>query len=107
MDKEKQIEEIAKAMCKNYGNCNRCIAFVTCDVKSFALRLHEKGYRKERQGEWVDRYGNKYDNHIYDCSLCNKEALWNIVADELLSPKTIQVLSDYCPNCGAKMKGAE
>ena len=76
---------------------------------------YKKGYRdgysagghKVEQGEWVDRYGNKYDNHLYECSLCKKEALWDTVADELLSPKTIQVLSDYCPHCGAKMKGSE
>ena len=46
MSKEKQIEEIAKTMCKNYGGCSKCMFFSSCDVKSFAMRLHEKGYRK-------------------------------------------------------------
>ena len=28
-----------------------------------------------------------------------------IEADELNNPKMVQALTDYCPNCGAKMKG--
>ena len=58
-----------------------------------------------RHGEWVDRYGNKYDNHLYDCSECHAEALLVTLYDELGSPKIVQDLSLYCPNCGAKMDG--
>lgn len=46
MSREKQIKEMAKTMCKNYGGCSKCMFFPSCDVKSFAMRLHENGYRK-------------------------------------------------------------
>ena len=58
-----------------------------------------------RHGEWVDRYGNKYDNHLYDCSVCHAEALLTTVYDALGTAKIVQDLSIYCPNCGAKMDG--
>ena len=90
MDKQKQIEEMAKAMCKNYGNCNRCIAFVACDVKSFALRLHEQGYRKQEQGEWLRKQTMirtlTAKNHI--CSVCGNE---------------VARCTPYCAECGAEM----
>lgn len=58
-----------------------------------------------KRGEWIDVYGNKYDNHIYKCSVCGENPLLNAYADELDSPHIKQVLSPYCPNCGAKMEG--
>lgn len=57
------------------------------------------------QGEWIDRYGNKYANHLYECSLCKGTALWGFSANELGQEVSFQRLSPYCPNCGAKMKG--
>jgi rRNA maturation protein Nop10 len=57
------------------------------------------------QGKWIrtaeeyigDDISGFYDYH-WACSECGKEAIinnWNIYE-----------LSDYCPHCGAKMKGA-
>jgi predicted RNA-binding Zn-ribbon protein involved in translation (DUF1610 family) len=54
---------------------------------------------------WKDRYENKYANHYYECSACGKPALDRTVYDELRNPRQEQVLSPYCPNCGAKMDG--
>ena len=56
-------------------------------------------------GRWVDRYGEKYANHLYECSECKKSALYDFKVDELGHEHAVQVLSDYCPNCGAKMDG--
>lgn len=56
-------------------------------------------------GEWKDRFNNKYDNHILQCSICNKNALYCTITDELGSERNVQVMSAYCPHCGAKMKG--
>lgn len=50
---EKQIEEMARTMCKSYGGCNRCMFFQSCDVKSFAMRMYDAGYRKQSEGEWI------------------------------------------------------
>ena len=58
-----------------------------------------------RHGEWRDRYGEKYANRLYECSLCEEIAPEGTVYDELDRPLRQQVLSPYCPNCGAKMNG--
>lgn len=58
------------------------------------------------QGKWIrtaekyigDDVSGFYDYH-WACSECEREAIindWNIYE-----------LSDYCPHCGAKMKGAD
>lgn len=59
--------------------------------KRMAVQL---GYEPVRHGRWIEK--EKYTFGImYDCSLCENRILdnghhWN-----------------YCPNCGAKMDGAE
>lgn len=58
-----------------------------------------------RHGRWVDRYGDKYDNHLYECSECKGKALYRFEVDELGKEIAVQDLSDYCPHCGAKMDG--
>ena len=55
-------------------------------------------------GRWVDRYGGKYFNQVYDCSECKKSALFRNDMDLLGNWKPVQYLSDYCPNCGADMR---
>lgn len=56
-------------------------------------------------GRWVDRYGNKYDNHLYECSECKGIARYRFTVDELGKEIAEQSLDDYCPHCGAKMDG--
>jgi hypothetical protein len=50
VDKEKQIEEMAKAICEHYvnGGCGRC-TYCFCDGD--ALKLYNAGYRK--QSGWI------------------------------------------------------
>ena len=59
-----------------------------------------------KHGEWRDRYNNKHDNHLYECSACGGKALYEFYENELGQTKLKQVLSNYCPNCGAKMDGS-
>jgi hypothetical protein len=47
---------------------------------------------------WVDRLAEQSDYYAY-CSICNKDAEYN--AEGSL------ILSDYCPNCGARMEESE
>ena len=58
-----------------------------------------------RHGEWIDRYGGKYANHLWECSECKEKALWRFEVDALGKEIAVQDLSDFCPNCGAKMDG--
>ena len=74
-------------------------------IPFLAELLYNAGYRKERQGEWIDLYKGKYENKLYACSVCRKGAFLRVEADELNTPRTVQALTPYCPNCGAKMKG--
>lgn len=53
-------------------------------------------YQKERQGEWIT---DKYTEAIY-CSVCSGIAPVDCEKERFYQ-------SDYCPQCGAKMKGAE
>ena len=58
-----------------------------------------------KHGRWVDRYGGKYVNPKYECSECRKEAPYRPELDDLFNWYHEQELSNYCPNCGAKMDG--
>ncbi len=58
-------------------------------------------------GYWKDRYGNKYDNHLYECSICGKDALGESYCDELGQSRIRQALTPICPRCGAIMDGKE
>lgn len=52
--------------------------------------LLNEGYCKQKEGEWIKKY-DKAPRYV--CSICN----------HLFNNKEYK----YCPNCGAKMKGAE
>ena len=56
------------------------------------------------RGRWVDRYGEKYANHLYECSSCKEKALYEFHRDVLGKDYAVQVLSAVCPYCGARMK---
>ena len=56
-------------------------------------------------GRWVDRYGGKYANPLYECSRCYEKARYRVRVNELGNEYFVQALTDYCPNCGAKMDG--
>ena len=93
MSKEKQIEEMARLLesfCELQDECS-CIA--DCD-ECRATKLYEAGYRKQSDGEWEKRTFVIFDSEKvgYRCSECNT---------------TWDTPTNYCPNCGAKMKGGE
>ncbi len=73
------------------------------DSDNIAEQLYHEGYRKQSEGEWIDRYNGKYANSLYICSLCGKRAPLDIKANELGNEQIAQMLSQFCPNCGAKM----
>lgn len=56
-------------------------------------------------GRWEDMWDGKYANPRYRCSVCKEKANYKSVQDELLSWHDVQVLTPYCPYCGAKMDG--
>lgn len=50
----------------------------------------------KEHGEWVDIYNGEYDNAIYKCSVCGGTAIPDFI-------RNVQILSHFCPHCGAKM----
>lgn len=56
-----------------------------------------------RRGRWVDRYGGKYANPLYECSECKEKALYKYEVDVLDNGHFVQALSNACPHCRAKM----
>ena len=85
--KEKQIEEMACKNCIHYEVCMYVNAqAVECArAENCKLFRDTAGYRKQSEGEWIGDWD-------YECSVCH----------EYHDFKT-----NFCPNCGAKMKGGE
>ena len=94
----KQINEMAKALCEaricrladwvacpdKDGGCTRC--------RLAALAMTVQGYRKQSEGEW------KGIGYLLHCSECGNVVNFNNVS---------KWLYNFCPNCGAKMKGGK
>ena len=93
-DREIQIGEmeaiIIRSHCDNplskdcYGECEYCMA----------KDLYDAGYHKPSEGEWA--YNEDYECFV--CSVCGHSALNNY--------RGLSVNSNFCPCCGAKMKGS-
>lgn len=62
-----------------------------CEDKACKYRVNERP-----QGEWIVDEDNVFQNYM-KCSICNEGAEWLDGGS--------QFLSNFCPNCGAKMLG--
>lgn len=102
MSEEKQIEEMARFMCSNDAGEANCADGSKCDFDCWSYReaehLYNAGYRKQSEGEWI-----KHCN-TYECSVCKEELFIEYAED-------YDAIEDwnfnFCPFCGAKMKGGE
>ena len=66
------------------------------DFDTMAEKMVTRGYRKQSEGEWVN-------NHCTKCGMTPiDEEIWEMLD---ITPPKEEVFMDYCPNCGAKMKG--
>ena len=98
MDREKQINEIARIIARRsmaFRNPN--VAFMTTARKT-ADSIYNADYRKQSEGKW-----EKFEGERFICSNCAK-------VFGLGSAATIYDVKrvwKYCPNCGAKMSGGE
>ena len=98
---EKQIDEMAKVL-KDYTKKNGIMASHVI-LEDYAEALYNTGCRKQSEGEWLYKVydnGNRGDQSV--CSICGKEADGFIHGYDFW----IEDLPRFCPNCGAKMKGA-
>lgn len=93
MSKE-HIEEMAENLRYCHTEFVGDYGDVYTDYSKTAEKLAVMGYHKQSEGEWV--FEHEYYGKML-CSNCKGEALVNECSE--------YVDSDYCPNCGAKMKG--
>ena len=91
MTQEKQIEEMIKILHEGMKPLKE-----TYGTNEIASILYNAGYRKQSEGEWIS-------NHQTDEFICNLCGAITPVDCE----KERFYKSNFCPNCGAKMKGGE
>ena len=103
MNKEKQIEEMAKVIKSSLEGLGSGNFHFTGDEisKMFAEHLYNAGYRKQSEGEWI-AYPDEHEICATEfvCSNCKESFCTN----EMTDWEFIETMK-YCPNCGAKMKG--
>jgi hypothetical protein len=91
MSKEKQIEEMASDIAQTgmLDSLSRC--------RIVSEELYFKGYRKQSEGEWIDKPTGAYGRWQSWCSACGKHSGIGGIESNRHKP--------FCPNCGARMKG--
>ena len=65
---------------------------VTMNAELIAEALIANGVTVREKGEWVHDPLSSYGVHVWFCSQCNGEVIRQ---------------TDYCPHCGADMRGEE
>ena len=71
--------------------------------EGLAEHLYNAGYRKKKEGEWkqtIEPLG-AHDVDCVECSACGDS--W--VLDEDFDYDVVKAFWNFCPNCGAHMKG--
>ena len=86
------MDELIKEMSYDLAECHTDYlddAKLWTDYDTMAQKMVSRGYRRQNEGEWV---AEDDDNgfEFYRCSKCGCE-----ICSE----------SNFCPDCGAKMKG--
>lgn len=92
-----QIEDIARIscnICKSDISQEHCTSELCESVMKDAEAIYNAGYRKQIDGEWVFNRGRCYGEPAYYCSNCSEGA-------------SEYGMDNFCPNCGARMKGAD
>ena len=68
-----------------------CLGYVECKTEHLINQIRTIETIKPKRGEWVDRSGGIEGAWNY-CSVCGEQAI---------------DLYDFCPNCGADMRGKD
>ena len=97
-DREKLMELIGEFF---YGKTDSgfVIYFTESECEIIADYLLSHGVTFEKQGEWIDKPTGAYGRWQSWCSACGKHSGIGGIESNRHKP--------YCPNCGARMKGAK
>lgn len=97
-----QDEQIEKMKCEisHIINDNMYHLLDEDDCNYLAKALYEQGYRKQSEGEWIITTPitmRVWESDCITCSVCGGKSV-GLLEDNKLN---------YCPHCGAKMRGGE
>lgn len=103
MNEEKQIEEMAEVIKCRATNSLQCPR-TTCAICK-ATEMYNAGYRKQNEGEWLSAY-----DYALKLGITDEKRLSDIKEDKWWKfcnkcEQAVKGFHNYCPNCGAKMKG--
>lgn len=101
------VDEFLKWVVKRF-HCVPLVGSCDNDSESIKLLLAQAPTVDAVQvvhGQWEDMYDGRYADPMYRCSVCKKKVLYRSKRDFLGNWESVQALTDYCPNCGAKMDG--
>lgn len=85
-DKECDVVIKCKEECKHSGK-----GYPLCFHDKIADRLFANGATVHGKGEWINSYINRYGHPCHCCSVCGFKASYQD--------------KNFCPNCGADMRG--
>ena len=98
------LEEKMKIVINNYFKKE-------CSVDTSIREAFEKGFRigvskmQKKRGEWITETINSYTKRTY-CSICNEPAPFIYINDDEYNYSYgATELTNFCPNCGADMRG--
>lgn len=94
MSKEKKIEEMASIA---YPGLDHQTVFSSIVYAQPLVNLYNAGYRKQSEGEWIDKPTGAYGRWQSWCSACGKHSGIGGIESNRHKP--------FCPNCGARMGG--
>ena len=95
MNRDKQIEEIRNDIFAAFGGYAKWEE----DWQSLAEAVYNAGYRKQSEGEWIRQ--DKGKGRVAPeavCSNCGRDVEYQVIDGKW-------AFENYCPHCGAKMKG--
>lgn len=95
--KEIERNEIAEIIASSFDHNGE--KWDASDFEWSAHRVQMAGYRKQSEGEWIDKPTGAYGRMQSWCSACGKHSGIGGIESNRHKP--------FCPNCGAKMKGGE
>lgn len=101
IEEAKKIEQI-EGMAKVIFESSPLPEMWMSDARISAEVLYNEGYRKQSEGEWIDEPNfaqRGLKGKYYICTKCN------VCVPEIEELPLYQW--EFCPNCGAKMKGGE
>lgn len=102
------------------AECKDCTHFEVCAYAYHQLPICDSYAEKERHGRWLLQANNERTNYRWnvtaECSECcdEEKEIWAgffpnvpdwLARDVALESAKSVKLSNYCPNCGAKMDG--